>query len=313
MGEITWLHLLVYFSYLFITGIYAWRTVKYARMPVHIRWELYPLPGEKERNYGGSYLEEMDWWERYRPGSFIRKLIHFVTDYLSFRQYYERNKGYWFALYPMHLGFYLVFILHILMLFGGLALVFGMSVSPESTNILGVLLYYVTLVVGVGGFFIGSIGCIFLLIKRLTDKDQRAFTPPMYYFNYLFFLSMFASGAYAWLLFDPSFSIYREFWESLLTVTPLHLDAATAVHVVLFSLFLIYMPFTRAMHYITKVFTFFTVRWNDSPNFRGSNLEKKLQKLLNEPVSWSAPHIQTGKTWGEVATEVKYGDEPEVK
>ena len=34
------------------------RTVRLARMPVHLRWELAPIPHEKGRGqYGGSYLE----------------------------------------------------------------------------------------------------------------------------------------------------------------------------------------------------------------------------------------------------------------
>ena len=313
MDSITWLHLLVYFSYLFITGVYAWRTVKYARMPVHLRWDLYPLPGEKGREYGGSYLEEINWWEKYRPSGLMRNIVYIVKDYLSFMQYFQRNRPYWFVLYPTHVGFYLIFLLHVLMLFGGITLAFGIPVSAEAANIWGVALYYVTLVVGVSGFFIGAAGCIGLLAKRLMDKDQREFTPPMYYFNYIFFLAMFVSGAYAWLLHDPTFTVYREFWKSLVTISPLHVDAATIVHIVLFSLFLIYMPFTRAMHYITKFFTFFAIRWNDTPNFRGSKMEGKIQKNLGKHVSWSASHIQTGKTWAEVATEVKYPDEPEAK
>jgi len=278
-----------------------------------LRWDLYPLPGEKGREYGGSYLEETEWWAKYRPSGLIRNIVYIIKDYLSFMQYYQRNRPYWLVLYPTHVGFYLVFALHVLMLFGGITLAFDIPVSAESANLWGRALYYVTLVVGVGGFFIGAIGCIGLLIKRLTDKDQREFTPPMYYFNYIFFLAMFVSGAYAWLLFDPTFSVYREFWKSLVTISPLHVDAATIVHIVLFSLFLIYMPFTRAMHYITKFFTFFAIRWNDTPNFRGSKMEGKIQKNLGKHVSWSASHIQTGKTWAEVATEVKYPDEPEAK
>jgi hypothetical protein len=69
----------------------------------------------------------------------------------------------------------------------------------------------------------------------------------------------------------------------------------------LFSLFLIYLPFTRSTHYITKILAFFSVRWDDKPNFRGGEIEKKVKILLNQPVTWSAVHIQSGSTWGEIA------------
>ncbi len=45
-------------------------------------------------------------------------------------------------------------------------------------------------------------------------------------------------------------------------------------------------------------------RWDDKPNLRGSDMEKGIEKLLDKPVSWSAPHIQTGKKWSEVAVKL---------
>jgi hypothetical protein len=34
------------------------RTVRIARLPVHLRWELAPIPKDRKRGgYGGSYLE----------------------------------------------------------------------------------------------------------------------------------------------------------------------------------------------------------------------------------------------------------------
>ncbi len=313
MLGISILQIFVYISYIFITVLYAWRTVKYARMPMHLRWELYPLPREKDRDYGGSYFEEIEWWKKPRQTSIMQDVIFIVKDYIYFMQYYGQNRRYWSVLYPLHIGFYLVFLLHVLMFIGGLVMVFNVPVAAESASFGVRFLYYITLVCGVAGIFIGALGCIGLLIKRIADKDQRAFTPPMYYFGYVFFLAMFVSGAVAWAFFDPTFSVYRHFWESLIRFQPVEIDAPTIVHIVLFSLFLIYMPFTRAMHYITKFFMFFSVRWDDAPNFRGGKLENRLQKLLTHPVSWSAPHIQTGKKWAEVATEVENKEETEGK
>ena len=36
--------------------------------PLHIRWELYPIPheGPKRSAYGGSYMEESNWWTKPR-------------------------------------------------------------------------------------------------------------------------------------------------------------------------------------------------------------------------------------------------------
>jgi hypothetical protein len=43
-----------------------WRAVKAMRMPVRLRWDLYPIPkGPRDRQrYGGSYFEETEWWTK---------------------------------------------------------------------------------------------------------------------------------------------------------------------------------------------------------------------------------------------------------
>ena len=74
------------------------------------------------------------------------------------------------------------------------------------------------------------------------------------------------------------------------------------------SLFLLYMPFTRMVHFFAKYFTYHEVRWDDRDVKPGSGLEKRLRAALDFGVSWSAEHLQTGKTWLEIATTIP--DEP---
>ena len=46
------------------------RFLKIQRLPIHLRWELYPVAHEKGRaEYGGSYLEESNWWTKPRESS----------------------------------------------------------------------------------------------------------------------------------------------------------------------------------------------------------------------------------------------------
>ena len=46
------------------------------------------------------------------------------------------------------------------------------------------------------------------------------------------------------------------------------------------------------------------VRWDDAPNLKGSDIEERAKEALNQPVSWSASHIQSGKRWIEVIQEL---------
>ncbi len=53
---------LILLSYLLLAifvVFFVLKSVKMARMPIHLRWELSPVPHEKGKgHYGGSYLED---------------------------------------------------------------------------------------------------------------------------------------------------------------------------------------------------------------------------------------------------------------
>ncbi len=44
----------------------AYLVYRQITLPVHVRWELYPVQHETAARaaYGGSYLEEINWWEK---------------------------------------------------------------------------------------------------------------------------------------------------------------------------------------------------------------------------------------------------------
>lgn len=52
-------------------GVAACRIARIARLPLNVRWEVYPVPHEakEKRGYGGSYMEEVDWATRTRAAS----------------------------------------------------------------------------------------------------------------------------------------------------------------------------------------------------------------------------------------------------
>lgn len=304
MSNILPLQILVLVSYVYIATVYTLRTLKYVRMPMHLRWELYPLPHE-DQPHGGSYLEEPEWWTKSRNRPLIKDILFMVKDYLFFFQYYTRNRGYWSVLYIWHISFYLIVGFHVVVAIGAIALIADVDVSADG-GVGGAILHYVALVSGIGAFTIGVVGSIAMLIKRLIDPDLRAFAAPRHFFSYVFYLGVFLSGLIAWAFFDTDFAVYREFYKSVLTLGDAHVDPALIVHAVAFALFLFYMPYTKALHYATKLIAFFGVRWNDIPNKKGGDMEKRIQRLLGHPVGWGAPHIQTGKSWAEVATEIQH-------
>ena len=292
-----------YLSYLFVIIAYTVKVVKVARMPMHLRWELYPVPHEIGHKYGGSYYEELDWWTHPRRRSLVRDIISKLRDYFTFPGYFTRNKGYWLGLFPWHIGFYTIVLFHILSFFGALLMVTaGIEIAAASANFIGQAVYYITLVAAACAFILGSIGSLVLLRQRLFDRDLRAYATPSNYFNYVFFLAVFLSGLIAWLFYDPTFAQYRQYWVSVITFSYMVPETAEYTHIILFSLFLVYLPFTRSTHYITNLIAYFGVLWEDTPNIRGNIPQEKIKQALARPVSWSASHIQQCNTWGEVAT-----------
>ena len=298
------LALLTYFAYIFIVVAYGRKIVKYLSLPTHLRWELYPVMHEERYSYGGSYFEHVDWVTKARKRNLLRSIIYLLKEYLVLGEYFSRHKSYWLALYPWHIGFILIITFHILCFVGAVAMVLGTPVSPTSTTWIGLTLYYLILLTGVISFITGLVGSIGMIIKRTIDYDLRSYASPQNFLTYLFCLVVFASGLYAWYFVDPTFDEYREFWKGLVTLTWIDVAPAAAAHILIFDLFLIYLPFTRSMHYITRIFAFFLIRWDDEPNFRGSRLETKLLKLLSQEITWSAPHLKGHKTWKEAATAI---------
>ncbi len=290
------LALLTYFAYCFIVVMYTRKAVKYLSLPIHLRWDLYPVIHETRYRYGGSHLENIDSFDKPRSKAVLRGILYLAKEYLTLGEYFSRQKLYWLALYPWHVGFMLIITFHILAFFGAVLLVAGIAVEAGASA--GGVFYYVMLACGVVSFVAGLFGSAGMLVKRLADPNLRDYATRKNYFTYAFCFVVFASGLYGWYFVDPAFSEYREFWKGLITLRPIGVAPGAAAHIILFDLFLIYLPFTRSMHYITRIFAFFFIRWDDRPNVRGGAIEKELQAQFGQQITWSAPHVRKG-TWGD--------------
>ena len=301
---------LTYIAYIFIVVVYTVKVVAWLRMPPHIRWDLYPVIHEEHYRYGGSYYEQQEWWTKQRPKDTWRSLLYALKDNFYMGEYYERNRLYWLFLLPWHLGFIFIITFHILCFFAAVAMVGGLDIGVVSAHVAGRIFYYVLLLTGGIAFITGTFGSIGMSIIRLADRGLRTYAMPKNYFNYLFFLIVYGSGLFAWLTLDPTLDEYRAYWLGLITLTAPTLYPMTILHILLFDIFLIYLPFTRSTHYITRILAYYFIRWDDEPNLPGSELERKIGGLLERKVSWEGKHIPTGKSWAEAATESGF---PEAK
>lgn len=287
------------------------RFAKLARHNFHLRWELYPVAHEKGKaSYGGSYLEELDWWTKPRHSSKIGELKVMVPEIGLLSGVWHHNKSHWLWSWPFHFGLYMSGALIALLLVGGIAQAAGADISSNGA-FLGQALHHVTYLVGYVAFALTLLGAIGLLARRALNPDYSEYATGADYANLVFFIATFAVCLLSHIAVDHTFMGLRYYFASLVTFDisfsgpgfswQLFLVSA---EIVLASLLVAYIPLTHMSHFFTKIFTYHNIRWNDEPNIKGGRLEKQINECLQYRVSWAADHIrgEGRKTWVDVAT-----------
>jgi nitrate reductase gamma subunit len=280
------------------------RFFMWSRMPLHMRWELYPVAHEAKRaGYGGSYLEESDWWKKPREVSLIGELKVMIPEIFFLVALKEHNRKLWTFSFPFHFGLYLVICCLVLALVNGILGGYAPSLVEGG---FGGLLDSLVAITGWGGLVLGLLGAIGLLHRRIGSSELRRYASPADVFNLVCFLVAFGFSILSFALTDPGLSSASIFAQGFVTFELTALPGLMAgISVVLLSLLLAYIPLTHMSHFVGKYFAYHAIRWNDEPNLPGGEQEATIGGLLSQPVSWSAPHIQGDgkKTWGDVATK----------
>lgn len=281
---------LIYFAWFSLFGFLAVALYKITRVtaqPLSLRWEVYPVPHESKerREYGGSYMEEVDWAATALRPSRLPGLIEIAKEVVYLKRVREFNRyGLWTISLAMHWGLY----------FGVWTIVF---LALE--QILGTMFFFTPIVGGIA-FALGTIGSIGIIAKRLTNAELGLYTVPADLFNLGWIAALFILGIVGGLT-DTTFSGYRAYIGSVLTFKPVTVPPIVLIHFLVLELFMIYMPFTKIIHYIGKYFTFEQTLWDDSFKAKNSPADKKVQRQLGYAMTWNAPHVVPGKTWLEQA------------
>jgi nitrate reductase gamma subunit len=280
----------------------------WSRMPMHLRWELYPVAHEGAKaSYGGSYLEETEWWKKPRHFSLAGELGAMVPEILFLVALKEHNPKLWTRSFPFHFGLYLAAACTALMAVAG---VLGAALPGVMAGGVGAAVRVLIPAVGYAGLVLGLIGA-FGLIQRRRQRPLRDYSAPMDTVNLVFFVVAFSVALVTALAVDRSFATVSQLVGNLVTfrVVPLAgIGAAVilpSVSAILLAMLLAYIPLTHMSHFVGKYFAYHAIRWADEPNLPGGKQEKVINELLNQPVSWSAPHIggDGKKSWLDVATE----------
>jgi nitrate reductase gamma subunit len=295
---------------IFLAAVVA-RIVSWAKMPMHLRWELYPVAHEAGKvDYGGSYLEDSEWWKKPRHKSILGELKVMVPEILFLVALKEHNPKMWWRSFPFHFGIYLVIASTVLMGINGILRMLYPQILEGAS---GSLLQLGIVALGVTGLILGIIGAVGLLHRRMVVWELRDYSAPADFFNLIFFVVVFGVALAGFLILKLDFfagvtALIGNMITFQMVATP---GSGSAVllpmfSAVLMSLLLAYIPLTHMSHFVGKYFAYHSIRWNDEPNLPGSKQEEVIKRALGQHVSWSAPHIQGQgkKTWVDLATKI---------
>lgn len=294
---------LTYFAYAFIVVAYGSKVVKYVRMPIHLRWELFTSTETAKHTCHKGFPQESvqqtsqsnKWWSS--------KVWYFLREYLWFPSYLSHNKIYWIFLYIAHIGFVGLIIFQLLCIATAVGNFMIADHPFEAINKATGGLVTLRIALGIISFAAGIIGNIGLMLYRIIHKGLRLYTPPLTFIGYCISIGISIIGFILLLSVDPRFSGYVIFFVGMIQLKPTGVSGLLGVFILLNAFHLIYLPFTPGFHYITRAFAFFGVQWDTRPNIKGSAIEKAIGHIMKNRITWSAPHIKPGNTWEEAAKD----------
>jgi nitrate reductase gamma subunit len=275
----------------------------YARTPLHLRWELYPVPheGPYRAAYGGSYFEAQEWWRKPRVNHRWHEWRVMAEEILLLKSLREFNRLLWLPSFLFHFGLYLAIATAAL---GALA---GISDSlfaiHTNAGITGTLDALVT-TSGLAAAVLVIAGACGLLARRIADPVLKNSTKPADLFHLVLFIATSALVIGGLLMRGPGDASLAGFVRGTF-----HFDRGVQVSswfgagVILGSVLIAYIPFTHMAHFVAKYFAWHSVRWDDRRNERGSETEAAIASNLGRKPTWAAKHVGAGgeQSWAEVA------------
>ena len=272
--------------FILATGRLIYRQI---RFPLHVRFEIYPVRHETTVRvaYGGSYMEEVNWWDNPYETSRWNELQYMIPEILLLRGLWKTNRSLWWASFPFHFGLYLMVAALGLLLLNACFALLGFSASADG-SVWRSLLDCFIVAAGWIGLILGSAGGLALLAKRFLDREWREYSSFADYFHLIVILTFFLSATTTALFVDPGFTGAKAFVYGLLTAGRT-LDAGMpsrsacgAMAIVSASFLIAYIPLTHMSHMFMKYFLYHNVKWDDVPNRRGGRSKPPSGRILSE-------------------------------
>ena len=280
------------------------RILAYARTPIHLRWEIYPLPHEHPYRaaYGGSYFETQEWWRQPQVANRRGEWRVMIEEILFLKSLREFNRRLWLPSFLFHFGLYLA--IAVIGCAGFIAACGLLFAGPNAAKFVSLLALIAKSIGAAAAVFIVA-GAFWLLMRRTTDPALKNSTHAGDVFNLLFFITACTLLTSGYLFRAPGTASLGEFARGAIHFDhTVRIGSAFGAGLILASTLVAYIPFTHMAHFIAKYFTWHAVRWDDRRNERGSTIEGKVAASLGYRPTWSAPHVGADgrRSWAEIAT-----------
>lgn len=295
-------HIITYVCVAVFVIAVAARVIRYVSAPLHVRWELYPVPHDISRaHYGGSYLEEPEWWKKPCRHSLFGMAKGMAEEILLIKSLWDNNRELWYRTYPFHLGLYLLSSFVALNVFNALVALCGFDSAPAA-----LALHVLAAAAAHAGMVLTILGALGMLYRRLTHTELQGYTSAGAILNLSFILVACLVASATAFTMDPGYAAVRQFTVHVIGFRgPAPVASLVAVEIIVAMLLIAYVPITHMSHFFMKYFMYHHVRWDDAPSRPGSRPDAQTRKALQYPVTWAASHIRGDgkKTWADVATE----------
>jgi nitrate reductase gamma subunit len=296
------LYVVLYASLLVFLIACAARALQYSRAPIHLRWDLYPVPHEAPSRaaHGGSYFEESEWWSQPSHFNLLGELKVLVPEVLFLKGCWEFNRKLWFRTFPFHFGLYLLIFSAVVLALCG---ILSIMASNLMAGAFGTFLRVLYAIAGGAGLLFAVWGALRLMMHRLTDPRLKIYTVGGDIFNLLFFIVAFGIFSIGYLTRPDSAPDMVAVSKALFTFdASLEIPPLLALGLLLIGILVAYIPMTHMSHFIAKYFTYHSVRWDDAVNRKGGSMEARLAECLAFRPTWSATHVKADgtKTWADI-------------
>jgi nitrate reductase gamma subunit len=268
-----------YSSIAFCIVTFLIKLYRYFGMPLPLRSEIYK---------GSSVYERADWWPRSGIG-IKAKVIATVKETVTVSGYYRQNRGFWYVLYPFHLGIYMLLTWHV-----------WLFVFPLVAVNTGTLDY--ASIWGNTATALVLIGALGILIKRLSDNKLRATYPRLHYLKWVFIILALGTGVFAvQYYFNGSMVELTTYVKQQLAFdmqSKLYPPLLPSLHVLIVAAVLVYLPFSHALRVFFRYY--YRLRWDSVPYIENARVDKATRGQLRYPIVWSAGHVPADKNWAEL-------------